>query len=78
MKGVIKNWNTVRWFRFALGLAILIPGIIQADLATIFIGALFGGMAVFNFGCCGPNGCSINATPDKKSKRVSNEKLDNK
>ncbi|WP_317900005.1 hypothetical protein [Aurantibacillus circumpalustris] len=59
MEAILKNWSFLRVVRVALGLFILVQGIVNSDTLSILLGAVFAGMAVFNVGCCGTGGCGI-------------------
>ena len=59
-KAILSNWNFMRVLRLVLGLSILGQAFYQADFWVGVAGALFSGMAIFNVGCCGSNGCSVN------------------
>jgi hypothetical protein len=56
---ILKNWNLFRVLRTALGLFILIQGIVSHDFLSIVLGTGFAGMAIFNVGCCAAGGCGI-------------------
>jgi len=76
MKGITAGWNVVRLIRLVIGVAILVQGIIGNNVTSILAGALLGGMAMANIGCCGTNSCSVNKTPHDKSNKVNYEELD--
>ena len=78
MKGVTTGWNVIRLIRLVLGVAILVQGMIASNITSILVGAILGGMAMANIGCCGANGCSLNTTPHNKSSKIDYEELDNK
>jgi len=61
---LLKNWNFFRIIRTALGLFILVQGIVSRDFLSIILGAGFAGMAIFNVGCCASGACGI----DKEEK----------
>lgn len=76
MKAILQGWNFVRIFRLGLGIAIIIQGIVAKELMTVILGAIFGGIALANIGCCGTNGCAINSRTTNKTQRIDYEELD--
>lgn len=66
LEALKSNWNLFRVIRVALGILIVTQGVIAFDTFSIVLGGVFSAMALFNFGCCGVNGCatdySSNAT----------------
>ena len=64
MQTLLSNWNFFRILRVALGVFILVQGVVTRDTFSIIIGSVFAGLAIFNIGCCGAGGC--NTTPNKK------------
>ena len=54
----------MRFFRLALGVAIIVQSVMVSNWTMAIVGLLFTAMPVFNIGCCGSNGC---AAPVKKS-----------
>lgn len=67
---LLNNWNFFRILRVGLGLLILVQGIIAGDILSAGLGALFAGLAVFNVGCCGANGCHTNYTNTNRKKEI--------
>lgn len=51
----------MRFFRLALGIAILVQASMSRDTMFVILGLLFTAMPVFNIGCCGTNGCNVPA-----------------
>ena len=78
MKAIFQGWNLLRILRAALGIAIIIQGVAAKETMTIALGAIFGGMAFLNIGCCGANGCAINNSSTSKTQRPGYEELDSK
>ena len=78
MKAILQEWNFMRILRLGLGIAIIIQGIVAKETMTIVLGAIFGGMALANIGCCGTNGCAVNSRPSNKTQRIEYEEMDNK
>lgn len=82
IQSISSNWNFFRGLRLALGVFIIIQGIVSRDSFSVLIGTLFGGMALFNVGCCGTAGCASNidqnvkpnTTEEIKYEEVKNEK----
>ncbi len=60
---VVSNWNFMRFFRLALGIAIIVQAAFAHDWTMGILGAMFTAMPILNVGCCGVGGC---ATPIKK------------
>lgn len=63
---VLTNWNLFRLLRLVIGVAIIVQAILVKDSMLIVAGLLFTGMAVFNIGCCGTEGCYTSAKAGKK------------
>lgn len=58
MKAFLKNWNISRLLRLAIGIAVVVQGILVTDWMLIILGGLFSLMPIMNMGC-GINGsCS--------------------
>ncbi|MEP7108804.1 MAG: hypothetical protein ABI760_12500 [Ferruginibacter sp.] len=77
MKGILRNWNFMRFFRLAIGIAIIVQSVISRDWVIGVMGVLFTCMPIFNVGCCGVGGCAnpvIKNTGIKKD--VSYEEVD--
>lgn len=62
----------MRILRAALGIAIIVQGIVAKETLTVLLGILLGGMAFLNLGYCGSNGCTVNSRPSKKSQEPEN------
>ena len=76
MKAILQGWNFMRVLRLGLGIAILVQGIVAKETMTIVLGAIFGGMALANIGCCGTNGCAVNSRSTNKTQKIDYEELD--
>jgi hypothetical protein len=63
MKLNLKNWDLMRILRLALGIFIIVQGIVLNDWMNIALGSIFSAMPLFNIGCCGTSACST--TPKK-------------
>lgn len=76
MKTLLQGWNLMRLLRLGLGIAILVQGIVEKEAVTIILGAIFGGMAVANIGCCGTGTCAVNSVSTNKRQNNNHEELD--
>ena len=54
----LKSWGIMRMLRFIFAVFALVQAIITMDAILGILGVVVGGMAFFNIGCCGANGCS--------------------
>lgn len=63
MKAYIRNWGFMRVLRLALGIFVIVQGIVAADWTWIALGGLFSLLPLLNAGCCGAAGCD---TPKRK------------
>jgi len=77
MKNILfQNWTFFRAIRLFMGIAIFIQAFIVKDLFLGFAGIVFSGMALFNAGCCGSNGCTTPLVNSKnKTKDISYEEV---
>lgn len=66
MNALLQNWGLFKIIRVALGIIILIQGILTGEIPSILIGLAFSALALMNVGCCGSNGCSTNANSNSK------------
>ena len=66
MKEYLRNWNVMRVLRLALGIFIIVQGIIEKEWLFVGLGSLFSLMPLLNIGCCGVSGCN---TPVRKSNK---------
>ncbi|MGN7818918.1 hypothetical protein ACTJJB_02245 [Chitinophaga sp. 22536] len=58
MNNYLKHWNFMRTLRLALGILIIVQGIIAKEWLLAGLGGLFSLMPLMNTGCCGVSGCS--------------------
>ncbi len=58
MKNYLNNWNLMRVLRLALGIIIIVQGIVAKEWLLAGLGGLFSLMPLMNIGCCGVSGCS--------------------
>ncbi len=66
MKEYLKNWDFTRILRLALGIFIIVQGVMVKEWLLVGLGGLFSLMPLLNIGCCGVSGCS---TPVQKSNK---------
>ncbi|MFM6952649.1 MAG: hypothetical protein ACKOXR_05895 [Bacteroidota bacterium] len=59
------HWNFARFMRVALGVMILVQGLLNHDNGVIAMGGFFSLFGLFTTGCCGVDGC---ATPNREMK----------
>lgn len=67
---ILSDWNFMRVIRLALGVFLVVQGIITGDWTFSLLGGLFTLMPLFNIGCCGASGCNV---PDTKSRKPSSD-----
>lgn len=58
MNNYLKQWNFMRTLRLALGILIIVQGIIAKEWLLAGLGGLFSLMPLMNTGFCGVSGCS--------------------
>lgn len=56
--------------RFVFGAFAIVQAIITLDIVLGILGVVVGGMAFFNVGCCGSNGCETNYKKDDTTKQI--------
>jgi len=64
---ILQNWTIVRFIRLLIGIGIIVQAVVLQDLLLGAAGLLFGGMALFNAGCCGTAACAAPARKPGKS-----------
>lgn len=69
-QGLLYNWNFMRFFRLALGIAIIVQAAVAKDWMIGLMGLIFTAMPLFNMGCCSTGGC---AAPVKKNTEPNKE-----
>lgn len=62
---MFTNWSFIRAIRLVLGIIVILQALFTENYLFLIPGVLFTGMALFNAGCCGSNGCAI---PKSKKK----------
>ncbi len=66
MKSYLRNWDFMRALRLAMGIFIVVQGILTAEWLFIILGALFSLLPLLNIGCCGSAGCNIPVVKSSK------------
>ncbi len=66
MKNYLRNWNFMRVLRLALGIYIIVQGVIENQWMFVALGGLLSLMPLLNIGCCDASGCN---TPVSKSNK---------
>lgn len=64
MKTYLKAWNLMRIFRLAIGVFLIVQGMLAKDWLFVGAGFLFSLMPIMNIGCCSASGCN---TPVRKN-----------
>lgn len=59
---IFSGWHFMRWLRLLVGGYALWQSIEMSDWMLAVAGVFLLVMAVFNIGCCGAGGCSIQAS----------------
>lgn len=72
IKTIISNWNFMRMLRLLAGIGITVQAMMLRDVLFALAGLLFTGMALFNIGCCGVDGCNA---PEKNGTRSSAKEI---
>lgn len=77
MKNILlNNWNLFRILRLILGIIIIFQSIYSKDWQMFIVGFLFAGLALFNIGCCGANGCYTSTNlPKNNNKEINYEEV---
>jgi len=58
MKNYFKAWNFMRTLRLALGVFLIIQGILAKEWMFVALGGIFSLMPLLNIGCCGTTACN--------------------
>ncbi len=66
----LKSWGFMRVLRFVFGAFALVQAFITLDIVLGILGLVVGGMAFFNVGCCGANGCETNLKKDNHNNGI--------
>lgn len=67
---LLKLWGFMRVLRFVFGAFALVQAMITLDIVLGILGLVVVGMAFFNVGCCGSNGCETNYKKDDSTKQI--------
>ena len=67
---LLKSWGVMRVLRFVFGAFALVQAMITLDIFLGILGLVVVGMAFFNVGCCGSNGCETNYKKDDSTKQI--------
>lgn len=59
----MQNWTYIRFIRLAAAIFIGIMAFYLQEYEFLIVSALFFAQSIFNFGCCGAEGCA----PTKKN-----------
>lgn len=63
---ILSGWNFMRAIRLALGIFIVVQGIVTKEWAFAILGGLFSLMPLLNIGCCGASGCNVPVVRSRK------------
>jgi hypothetical protein len=63
----LRSLSFMRALRLLFGAFAIIQAIITMDIILGLLGLVVGGMAFFNVGCCGSNGCSTDLQNNNKN-----------
>lgn len=66
MINYFKSWDFMRILRLVIGIFAAAQAIYTMDIILGIAAFVIGGMAIFNIGCCGVNGCNTNYKSSKK------------
>jgi len=66
MARILQGWHFMRVLRAALAVFIIIQGFQVHNYMSLLFGGGFLAMAIFNVGCCGPNGCATSYDSSEK------------
>lgn len=73
LNNLIKNWTWIRIIRLAIGLFILLDGVMTKDNTVLIVGIVLLILPIVNIGGCSPYGscsgnvCSNDAKGDEKN-----------
>ena len=67
---LLKSWGIMRVLRFVFGAFALVQAMITLDIVLGILGLVVVGMAFFNVGCCGSDGCETNYKKDDTTKQI--------
>ncbi|SEH63179.1 hypothetical protein SAMN02927937_00575 [Paenimyroides aquimaris] len=76
MRNYLRNWSFMRVLRLALGIFIVVQGIMTKEWLIVGLGGLFSLMPLMNIGCCGVSGCSTSVPrSNKKTEDITYEEV---
>lgn len=67
---ILSGWNIMRMVRLALGIFIIVQGIVTKEWMFALLGVVFAIIPLLNIGCCGTSGCGV---PVSKSQKESED-----
>jgi len=62
LKKYLYSWSLARFLRLAIGIAVVVQGILAGDKLFITIGALFSLMPLLNAGCGAGGSCNTGSS----------------
>lgn len=68
MKENLKNWNFMRLLRLAIGISMIVYGIIQTFWMIVGIGILYSFMTIMNISACGVGSCPTSPIKNQNNK----------
>ena len=66
----LRSLSFMRALRLIFGAFAIVQAIITMDIILGLLGVVVGGMALFNVGCCGANGCDTNFDTDNSKNKI--------
>lgn len=74
---ILHNWTFFRFLRLAMGMLIIVQGILGKDWFFALAGLAFSLMALFNTGCCAGSSCAAPISKYTDSKKdITYEEVD--
>lgn len=68
----LRSFGIMRLLRLVFGGFAIAQAIITMDIVLGLLGVVVGGMALFNVGCCGTNGCNTDYRSSDNKNEVTN------
>ncbi len=68
----LKSLGLMRVLRLIFGAFAIVQAIITLDIVLGLLGLVVAGMAFFNLGCCGTNGCKTNFKNNNTKNEIKN------
>jgi hypothetical protein len=69
-----QGWNFMRFVRLALAITIIVQAITSSEIMFAVLGGFLLFQSVFNYGCCGADGCDIGHNISKPKSLSKTEK----